>query len=458
MASDLDDIHRLEESYWHARARANELRDGDKNTKYFHHKASQRKRRNTINGLLDENGVWKKGREEICEIVQQYFAGLFASDRPAAMEEAVEGLAHCVSEEMNTRLVSPPTGEEVREALFSMHPNKAPGIDGLHALFFQKFWHILGADIILFVQDWWNGGVNLSALNRTCIVLIPKCEHPKSMKDFRPISLCTVLYKILSKTLANRLKVLLPSIISPNQSAFVPRRLITDNALVAFEIFHAMKRNDVRGEGMCALKLDMSKAYDRVEWCFLERVMGKMGFCSEWISKVMTCLSSVSFTFKVNGAVEGSLTPARGLRQGDPISPYLFLLCADAFSTLLSKAAIEKKIHGAKICRGAPSVSHLFFADDSILFTKASVQECSVVADIISKYERASGQKVNLSKTEVVFSRCVDADRRNAIVSILGVQEVDRQEKYLGLPTIIGRSKKVTFACIKERIWKKLQG
>ena len=458
VANDLDAIHRLEESYWHARARANEIRDGDKNTKYFHHKASQRKRRNCIKGLLDENGVWKKGREEMFEVVHQYFAGLFTSDNPVDMGEAVEGLQSCVSEAMNERLVLPPSGEEVREALFSMHPNKAPGIDGLHALFFQKFWHIVGPDVILFVQDWWNGGVDLSALNKMCIVLIPKCDSPKSMKDFRPISLCTVVYKILSKTLANRLKVVLPSIISPNQSAFVPRRLITDNALVAFEIFHAMKRRDVRGDGVCALKLDMSKAYDRVEWGFLERVMVKMGFCVEWISKVMACISSVSFTFKVNGMVEGSLVPSRGLRQGDPISPYLFLLCADAFSTLLTKAAQEKRIHGARICRGAPLVSHLFFADDSILFTKASVQECSVVADIISKYERASGQKVNLSKTEVVFSKCVEVQRRNEIVSILGVQEVACQEKYLGLPTVIGRSKKVTFVCIKERIWKKLQG
>lgn len=158
------------------------------------------------------------------------------------------------------------------------------------------------------------------------------------------------------------------------------------------------------------------------------------------------------------GVVDGSLTPSRGLRQGDHISPYLFLLCADSFSTLISKAALEKKIHGARICRGAPRVSHLFFADDSILFTKASVQEYSMVADIISKYERASGQNVNLSKTEVVFSRDVDVDCRNPVVGVLGVEEVDKQEKYLGLPTVIGRSKKVTFACIKERIWKKLQG
>lgn len=234
VANDLDAIHRLEESYWHARARANEIRDGDKNTKYFHHKASQRKRRNCIKGLLDENGVWKKGREEIGDIVHDYFADLFASENPVDFGVAVEGISTCVSEEMNANLVAPPSREEVCEALFAMHPNKAPGIDGLHALFFQKFWHIVGADIILFVQYWWNGGVDLSSLNRTCIVLIPKCENPKSMKDFRPISLCTVLYKILSKTLANILKVLLPFIISPNQSAFVPRRLITEQCSCGF--------------------------------------------------------------------------------------------------------------------------------------------------------------------------------------------------------------------------------
>lgn len=408
MSCDLDEIHRLEESYWHARARTNDIRDGDKNTKYFHHKVSQRKRRNTIHGILDENGVWKKGREEICEVVKRYFVGLFATDNPVQMEEALAGLHTCVSDEMNEALVRTPSGEEVREAMFAMHPNKAPGIDGHHALFFQKFWHIMGPDIISFVQSWWCGEVDLDEVNRTCIVLIPKCENQLSMKDFRPISLCTVLYKILSKTMANRLKVILPSIISPNQSAFVPRRLITDNALVAFEIFHAMKRTGASRDGVCALKLDMSKAYDRVEWCFQEQVMKKLGFCDEWINKVMGCIASVSFTFKVNGVVEGSLSPDRGLRQGDPISPYLFLLGADAFSTLLTKAAYEQRIHGVRICRGAPMISHLFFADDSILFTKASVQECSVVADIISTYERASGQQVNLSKTEVVFSKNVD--------------------------------------------------
>lgn len=158
-----------------------------------------------------------------------------------------------------------------------MHPNKASGPDGMHALLFQKFWNIVGVDIVNFVKRWWDGRVDLEDANMTCIVLITKCNDPKMMSEFRPISLYNVLYKIISKTLANKLKPYLRSIISINQSAFVPQRLITDNALVAFENFHAMKRRGEGKEGTLALKLDMSKAYDRVEWSFLERVMFKMG-------------------------------------------------------------------------------------------------------------------------------------------------------------------------------------
>ncbi|XP_021756633.1 uncharacterized protein LOC110721751 [Chenopodium quinoa] len=161
-----------------------------------------------------------------------------------------------------------------------------------------------------------------------------------------------------------------------------------------------------------------------------------MDFSELWVRRVMECISSVSFSFKVNDEIFGSIIPTRGLRHGDPISPYLFLLCADAFSCLLSKAAHES---GARICKVAP-------------------RECSKIADIIRMYERASGQKVNLDKTEVAFSKCVTIERRHEIVDTLGVREVDRHEKYLGFPTIIWKSKRAIFACLKERIWKKLNG
>ncbi|XP_021761699.1 uncharacterized protein LOC110726522 [Chenopodium quinoa] len=283
ISQELDELLMLEESYWQARARANELRDGDKNTSYFHHKANARRRKNSIKGLEDGDGVWKQDKKDMQDIILGYFSTLFTSDGSRDIDEALAGVSNVITDEMNQKLCAEPTGEEIHRALFEMHPNKAPGIDGMHALFYQKFWHVVGIDIINFILDWWYCNVDISDIGKTCIVLIPKCQEPRKITEYRPISLCNVLYKIISKMMANRLKPFLKSAISQQQSAFVPGRLITDNALVAFEIFHYMKRKGDGKHGTMALKLDMMKAYDRVEWGFLEHVMLKFGFCASWM-------------------------------------------------------------------------------------------------------------------------------------------------------------------------------
>lgn len=217
-----------------------------------------------------------------------------------------------------------------------------------------------------------NGGPIPEGWNETTIVLIPKVRNPELVKDLRPISLCNVLYKLVSKVLANRLKTVLPKVICQAQSAFVPGRLISDNILVAYELTHYMRQKKKGQEGYAAVKLDMSKAYDRVEWSFLHDMMMRLGFQRRWVDLIMKCLSTVSYRIRVNGELSQVIKPQRGLRQGDPLSSYLFLLCAEGFSALLSRAEREGSLKGVKVCQRAPSVSHLLFADDSLILFRTN--------------------------------------------------------------------------------------
>ena len=172
----------------------------------------------------------------------------------------------------------------------------------------------------------------------------------------------------------------------------------------------------------------------------------------------MHCITSVSYSILVNGVAYGNIIPTRGLRQGDPISPYSFLLCADGFSSLIHDAARNHKIRGVSICRGCPKITHLFFADNSLLFCKENNQECQNLINILQLYEAASVQKIDMDKSSVFFSSNTPDERRSEVMNLLGPMQDTRHKKYLGLPSIIGKSKVEIFAEIKERVERKLSG
>ena len=184
----------------------------------------------------------------------------------------------CINEEENSFLTTEYTAEEVHQAIKQMHPSKAPKLDGMPALFYQKYWSMLGQDVSRYCLNILNEGASLVNINKTHIILVPKTKDPRNIKLFRPISLCNVIYNIVSKVLVNRLKCVLPKCINESQSAFVLGRLITNNVLVAYELIHTLKLKKRGKKGALALKLDMSKAYDQVEWHFIDKMMHKWGF------------------------------------------------------------------------------------------------------------------------------------------------------------------------------------
>ncbi|XP_048622886.1 uncharacterized protein LOC106383217 [Brassica napus] len=308
--NELSDALKAEEMFWKQKSRVFWLREGDKNTKFFHALTKQRRARNKITQLLDANGNIVEDEEGLVAIATSYFRQIFESSIPEDIEEALSEVPTTVTGSMNDNLTAPVSDWEVKLALFAMHPDKAPGPDGMTALFYQKFWDIVKEDLTLMVNKFLFDGTVTNGLNDTNICLIPKTTKPNDMAQFRPISLCNVSYKIISKVLCQRLKKVLPGLISETQSAFVAGRQISDNIMIAQEMFHALRTKPSGRNKRMAIKTDMSKAYDRMEWSFIETVMRKMGFSETWITWIMRCITSVKYKVLMNGQPRGHIVPA----------------------------------------------------------------------------------------------------------------------------------------------------
>ena len=201
----------------------------------------QRIQKNSMEGIRDEDGVWRTSQEEMGEVMVNYYKSLFASTEGSVSISMLDCVPTVIDEEMNASLCREFEACEVATAFQQMTLLKAPGLDGMLPLFYQHFWSTVNYDVTSSILSWLNSGTIPTPLNHTLITLVPKINSPEDAHQFRPISLCNVLYKIYSKVLANRLKKLLPSIITEHQSAFTKDRLISDNILVAFKTLHSMQ-------------------------------------------------------------------------------------------------------------------------------------------------------------------------------------------------------------------------
>lgn len=267
-------------------------------------------------------------------------------------------------------------------------------------------------------------------MNRTLISLIPKQDVLECLTHFRPISLCNVVVKIISKVVANHLRPLMAKLTAPNQSSFVPTRQATDNIVLVQEVIHSLKNRKGRKGGLLA-KIDLEKAYDRVDLKFLERVLLEVGFSRSLIDLIMYCISSANLSVLWNGHILPAFKPTRGMRQGDPLSPYLFVLCMEVLGQQIQQAVTNGQWKTIKLANDCPSISHLSFADDLLLVREASVEQARLMNSILTDFYSQSGQKINLSKLKIWMSLNV---KHRVARLIRDVPLTSNLGTYLGVP------------------------
>ena len=270
-----------------------------------------------------------------------------------------------------------------------MNDSKALGPNGFSSLFFKKAWSIVGSDVVEAVESFFNSGCMLREINCTIIALVPKVPNPESMHDYRPISCCNTIYKCISKIIATRIKQCLPEIISLSQSAFVQGRSIADNVLITQDLIFNYHCNN--GQPRCALKIDI-KAYDSIGWSCIIDILSKMGTPAYLLRCIKACITTPSFFVAVYG--ELAFASKRGLRQGDPLSPLLFIIAMEAFSRSLSVAAQGQGFEFHPNCEEV-NLTHVCFADDMFLFSGGTSSSVQVIMDELNKFENFSGLQVN---------------------------------------------------------------
>lgn len=358
-------------------------------------------------------------------------------------------LITCATLPDNILPCSPPSILEIKDALWDLKPNKAPGYDGFQPGYYQKCWdsvhHLLCADI----QNCFEHDSIPRSWNKSLICLIPKSNNPSEISHYRAKSLCSTLYKIVAKILVKRLKNSLPNLISFNQGAFVLGRKPSDNIVIAQEVVHLISSKKGNNNGWMVIKLDLEKAYDKISWDFICNTLKLFNFPLKWVQLIYQCISSVQHSIIFNGSITEFFIPNRGIRQGDPLSPYLFIICMELLSSLIEIEVHNKRWNAPKFKDIA--ISHLLYANDVLLFAKVNKKSVKSIDGVLKKFLNASGLNINTSKSSIWFSPNTNPDLRAYVSSTLGFKEASSPGKYLDIPLGI-KGKKKDFDCVVDKI------
>ncbi|XP_077251955.1 uncharacterized protein LOC143891210 [Tasmannia lanceolata] len=409
---------KLEESLLRQKSRIDWQNLGDSNSHFFHTVINSRRNSNTIQGLANGSGEITAEPDQISNILVSYFKNMLNSQPPdqiLSTPEPSRTISAAVAEELTAEFSS----EEIEAVINSSKEDKAPGPDGFNGHFFKNLWYLVGTDTIEAIQKFFKSGKLLTEMNATFILLIPKCSGASSPDQYRPISLCNFIYKVITKLLANQLKRSMNLIISPAQSAFIKGRLIQDNILLAHDLCHRFHCKGFKN-AMC-VKMDLRKAFDNVRHDSLLDFLKKIGFNEKWRNWIRQCISTPCFSVFVNGTPKGYFKSSNGLRQGDPLSPLLFCIIMEMYSVIIEASALQIS-NPPSFSRGHLRISHLLFADDVLLFSEASLSAVSEINTCLSEFKKSSGLDVNRSKCEVFFA-AVPLSLKRRICNSLSITE-----------------------------------
>ncbi|XP_060195246.1 uncharacterized protein LOC132624493 [Lycium barbarum] len=359
----------FEEEFWRQKSGYNWFEEGERNTRFFH----------------NLNQFTQEGDNTEFSLLQH--------------------IPELISAEDNSALCIFPNLEEVKKAVFELNGDSASGPDGFTGCFFQTCWEIVGSDVLNITQAFFYGHTLPKSITHTNLILLPKKNEVITFSDMRPISLSNFINKVLSRVVHDRLDKVLPSLISANQSGFVKGRNIIENVLLTQKIV-----TDIRKRGKPAnviIKLDMTKAYDKVSWLFLTRVLVKMGFANGFVDMVWSLLANSWYSILINGQAHGFFHSTKGVKQGDPHSPALFILSAEVLTRALNALFDNDLYKGFGMPKWSANLNHLAFADDTIMFASADKTSLDMIMQTLHEYENQSGQKINKQKSAFYMHRNV---------------------------------------------------
>ncbi|KAI0519488.1 hypothetical protein KFK09_006936 [Dendrobium nobile] len=444
---EFSDVSSKQASWIIQRAKLNWLQHGEDDLKFLYGKIRSRigSSKPLVNLFSSNPSIAK---EDVIKSITSHFQDLFNRIPPSGRNLDSFPICAPIPEFYSNQLVSPILDDEIKAAVFKGSSKSSPEPDCFNYHFYKSAWHIIGPLVCKAIRFFFLKGYLPSGIKATALAIIPKHRNDASISDYRPVSLCNTLYKIIAKIIAGRMNPIMPLIVKDTQADLVKARISIDSILLANDILSLVNKGGV-GNIFCA-KLDIKKAFDSVSREFLLACMLQKGFPKPFISWIKAYITNVNFSIIIDGALEGLFSSSAGLRQGCPLSPYLFCLVMDALSNLLD----ERGFKGFKTDNY--HLSHLLYADDVLILGDATIDNCKILSSILTDFANATGLHINYDKCFIMFSE--NQRNQDMLCQALSITNVSSKLTYLGIPISFTRLKVEDCLPLMDKLHRKFTG